>query len=161
MYKLSQSDKQKRVSVGREYHTDYALQFALSLFFTIDAAAFSRSNRNASNYHVTFVDWIPLICAVLGMLVINSIDKSRLSADSFGYSGDSGVAWKARLVLFLGFALLAGGLAGSVTVLVLKYVVNSVGWPTLWFGVAGVCAAGGVMARYVWTEYCEGCDTDL
>lgn len=47
------------------------------------------------------------------MLVINSIDKSRLSADSFSYSGN-GVAWKAKLVLFLGFALMAGGLAGSV-----------------------------------------------
>lgn len=47
------------------------------------------------------------------MLVINSIEKSRLHADSFSYSG-SGVAWKARFVLFLGFALLAGGLAGSV-----------------------------------------------
>lgn len=47
------------------------------------------------------------------MLVINSIEKSRLSADSFSYSG-SGVAWKARFVLFLGFAMLAGGLAGSV-----------------------------------------------
>lgn len=47
------------------------------------------------------------------MLVINSIDKGRLSGDSFSYSGN-GVAWKARLVLFLGFALMAGGLAGSV-----------------------------------------------
>jgi len=47
------------------------------------------------------------------MLVINSIDKSRLGADSFSYSGN-GVAWKARLVLFMGFALMAGGLAGSV-----------------------------------------------
>lgn len=47
------------------------------------------------------------------MLVINSIEKSRLHGDSFSYSG-SGVAWKARFVLFLGFALLAGGLAGSV-----------------------------------------------
>jgi hypothetical protein len=46
------------------------------------------------------------------MLVINSIDKARLSADSFSYSGN-GVAWKAKLVLFLGFALMAGGLAGS------------------------------------------------
>ena len=60
-----------------------------------------------------FVDWIPGICSALGMLVINSIDKARLSADSFSYSGN-GVAWKARLVLFLGFALMAGGLAGSV-----------------------------------------------
>lgn len=52
------------------------------------------------------------------MLVINSIEKSRLHADSFSYSG-SGVAWKARFVLFLGFALLAGGLAGSVVCLFL------------------------------------------
>ena len=47
------------------------------------------------------------------MLVINSIEKTRLSADSYSYSG-TGVAWKARLVLFLGFAFMAGGLAGSV-----------------------------------------------
>lgn len=60
-----------------------------------------------------FVDWIPGICSSLGMLVINSIEKSRLQSDSFSYSG-SGVAWKARFVLFLGFALLAGGLAGGV-----------------------------------------------
>lgn len=47
------------------------------------------------------------------MLVINSIEKARLQADSWNYSG-SGVAWKAQFVLFLGFALLAGGLAGGV-----------------------------------------------
>lgn len=56
------------------------------------------------------------------MLVINSIEKSRLQADSFSYSG-SGVAWKARFVLFLGFALLAGGLAGSVVSL---YLIQSI-----------------------------------
>jgi len=87
-------------------------QFSLGFFFFIDASAYSHS-RNASDVHINFVDWIPGICSVLGMLVINSIDKSRLSADSFSYSGN-GVAWKARLVLFLGFALMAGGLAGSV-----------------------------------------------
>jgi TRAP-type mannitol/chloroaromatic compound transport system permease small subunit len=69
--------------------------------------------------HIKFVDWIPGICSALGMLVINSIEKSRLQADSFSYSG-SGVAWKARFVLFLGFALLAGGLAGSVVCICLK-----------------------------------------
>ena len=53
------------------------------------------------------------------MLVINSIEKTRLSADSYSYSG-TGVAWKARLVLFLGFALMAGGLAGSVVSLPLE-----------------------------------------
>lgn len=80
------------------------------------------------------------------MLIINSIEKTRLSADSFSYSG-SGVAWKARVVLFLGFASLAGGMAGGVTVLVLKYVVPGVLWPAMWMGVANVLANGGVMMR--------------
>jgi len=82
------------------------------------------------------------------MTVINSIEKSRLSADSFSYSG-SGVAWKARLVLFLGFALMAGGLAGSVTVLVLKYVIKEVEMQTLYMGIANVISNGLVMLRYV------------
>lgn len=89
------------------------LQFSLGFFFFVDASTFSRSARNGSDVHIKFVDWVPGICSALGMLVINSIEKTRLSADSFSYSG-SGVAWKARLVLFLGFALMAGGLAGSV-----------------------------------------------
>jgi hypothetical protein len=98
--------------------------------------------------HVTFIDWIPGICSALGMLVINSIDKSRLSADSFSYSGN-GVAWKARLVLFLGFALLAGGLAGSVVILVLKYMVTDppYTWPTTWMGIGNVVANALVMLR--------------
>lgn len=58
------------------------------------------------------------------MLVINSIEKTRLSADSYSYSG-TGVAWKARLVLFLGFALMAGGLAGSVVRLLLSFFYRS------------------------------------
>lgn len=88
------------------------------------------------------------------MLVINSIEKTRLSADSFSYSG-SGVAWKARLVLFLGFALMAGGLAGSVTVMVLKYLVRDesqgegASFMTLWLGAANVVTNGLVMLRYV------------
>lgn len=96
--------------------------------------------------HVNFVDWIPGICSALGMLVINSIDKSRLSADSFSYSGN-GVAWKAKLVLFLGFALLAGGLAGSVVVLVMKYIVSEYAWPTTWMGIGNVIANGMIMLR--------------
>ncbi|EEA18964.1 Vacuolar protein sorting-associated protein 68 [Talaromyces marneffei ATCC 18224] len=118
--------------------------FSLGFFFLIDASAFSASPRNGSNVHVKFVDWVPGICSALGMLVINSIEKSRLSADSFSYSG-SGVAWKARFVLFLGFALLAGGLAGSVTVLVLKYVMKDYPLQTLYFGIANVIANGLVM----------------
>ncbi|QDS77046.1 hypothetical protein FKW77_006763 [Venturia effusa] len=118
--------------------------FSLGFFLFIDSATFSKSPLNGSTTHLTFLDWIPLICSCMGMLVINSIDKSRLGADSFSYSGN-GVAWKARLVLFLGFALLAGGLAGSVAVLVLKYVVRDVVWPSMWMGVGGVIANGCVM----------------
>lgn len=51
---------------------------------------------------------------------INSIEKSRLLADSYSYSGN-GVAWKAKLVLFMGFALIAGGLAGSAVCFFLTY----------------------------------------
>ena len=88
-------------------------QFSLGFFFFIDASTFSHSRKNGSEVHIKFVDWIPGICSAFGMLVINSIEKTRLSADSYSYSG-AGVAWKARTVLFLGFALMAGGLAGSV-----------------------------------------------
>ena len=95
---------------------------------------------------MNFVDWIPGIFSALGMIIINSIDKSRLGADSFSYSGD-GVAWKARVVLFMGFAALAGGLAGGITVMVLKYVVLDAAWPALWFGVANVVANALIMLR--------------
>lgn len=90
-----------------------ALQFSIALFTFVDAAVFSKSALNGSEVHMTFVDWIPGMFSALGMLIINSIDKSRLSADNFSYRGD-GVAWKARVVLFMGFAAMAGGLAGGV-----------------------------------------------
>ena len=88
-------------------------KFSIALFVMIDAATYSRT-KNGSDFHVNFVDWIPSIFSALGMLIFSSIDKSRLSADNFSYSGD-GVAWKARVVLFMGFAAMAGGLAGGVT----------------------------------------------
>merc|ERR1712000_246041 len=122
--------------------------FSIGFYLLIDAAAYSKSARNGSDYHVNFVDWIPAICSALGMLVINSIDKTRLSADSFSYSGN-GVAWKARTVLFLGFALMAGGLAGSVTVMVLKYLFNDYALTTVYMGVANVVANGLVMLSSV------------
>lgn len=62
--------------------------------------------------HVTFLDWVPGICSLLGFLVINLIDKDRIRGEE-GF-GDSRAVWRARLFLFIGFALMAGGLAGSV-----------------------------------------------
>lgn len=93
---------------------------------------------------------IPGLCSTFGMIIVNLIDKQRLLSDyddspsSFGGS----VAWKARLFLFLGFALMAGGLAGSVTVLVLKYVVPD--WRfegVVYWGIANVLQSILIMMR--------------
>lgn len=65
---------------------------------------------------VNFADWAPGLCATLGMIIVNLIDKQRLLGDD-GWDGSwsgGGVAWRARLFLFVGFALMAGGLAGSI-----------------------------------------------
>ena len=52
-------------------------------------------------------------------------------------------------MLFLGFALLAGGLAGSITVMVLKYLVNDYAFQTIYMGVANVIANALVMLSSV------------
>ena len=95
------------------------------------------------------------------MLVVNLIDKSHLTEDGFsfgsmsgggGWSGDS-IAWRARLYLFLGFALLAGGLAGSLTVLVVKYIVPGYGAGYDYYGFANVGQNAAIMFSTVllWT----------
>lgn len=127
-------------------------KFSLAFYVFLDAAVWSKSAANASDVHVTFVDWLPLIFSSLGMLIINSVEKARLSNDGYSYSapgGSSSVAWQARVVLFLGFAALAGGMAGGVTVFVLKFVVRDVGFPELSMGVENVVANALVGLRYV------------
>jgi len=126
--------------------------FSLAFFSMLDAAVWSK-RINGSNIHISFIDWLPLIFSALGMLIINSIEKTRLSADSFSYSG-TGVAWKARVVLFLGFASLAGGVAGGIAVLVLKYVFGGedggdVSSRTILMGASNVVANGLVMLSTV------------
>ncbi|EFW99848.1 upf0220 domain containing protein [Grosmannia clavigera kw1407] len=134
--------------------------FSLAFYVLLDAAVWSKSTANGSNVHVTFVDWLPLICSSLGMLIINCVEKSRLSSDSFGYAGIGGggggggssVAWQARVVLFLGFASLAGGMAGGVCIFVLKFVVPKVAMPMLSMGVENVVANGliGLSSVILW-----------
>lgn len=114
--------------------------------------------------HVTFVDWIPGICSLLGYLVINLIDKDRIRGDE-GF-GDSRAVWRARLFLFIGFALMAGGLAGSVvciqrfffnddllilvqTVLVLKYVLKGYPEQFTYYGYANVSQSVALMLSVV------------
>ncbi|GAA5871401.1 hypothetical protein JCM5296_006137 [Sporobolomyces johnsonii] len=114
--------------------------------------------------HVTFADWTPGLCATLGMIIVNLIDKQRLTSDDWdGSWSGGGVAWRARLFLFVGFALMAGGLAGSVTVLVIKYIIPSypenfgVSW-----GVANVIQSISVMfsAVVLWTAQNAESDYD-
>jgi Uncharacterised protein family (UPF0220) len=115
--------------------------------------------------HVTFVDWIPGICSLLGYLVINLIDKDRIRGDQA--FGDSTAVWRARLFLFIGFAFMAGGLAGSVvclsqvflmfqfvltlfkTVLVLKYVLHNYPAQFTYYGYANVLQSVGLMLSVV------------
>lgn len=118
--------------------------FSLGFWFFIDASVYSKVN-NPGDVHINFVDWIPGICSASGMLVINSIEKSHLNGDSINYTGGPSVANKARHILFLGFALMAGGLAGSVAVLVLKYVVEKYEFETMYFGIANVVANSLIM----------------
>uniref|UniRef100_A0A060TA27 ARAD1B04312p n=1 Tax=Blastobotrys adeninivorans TaxID=409370 RepID=A0A060TA27_BLAAD len=121
--------------------------YAAAFYVLLDSALFS-ANDNGSNVHVKFVDWIPFILSSLGMLVINTVEKSRLSSESFsfGASGSySSADWQAKVILFLGFALLAGGIAGSIVTLILKYIVPHYPMPTLGMGIANVVCNGAVM----------------
>ncbi|KAJ7182916.1 hypothetical protein C8R43DRAFT_1145469 [Mycena crocata] len=86
--------------------------------------------------HVTFVDWIPGICSLFGFLIINLIDKDRIRGED-GF-GDARAVWRARVFLFIGFALMAGGLAGSITVLVLKYIIPDLAEQFKYYGYANV-----------------------
>ncbi|CAG8617554.1 9261_t:CDS:2, partial [Dentiscutata erythropus] len=118
--------------------------FALGWWFFIDAVVLS-STDNDGQAVIGFEDWMCGISSTLGMLIVNSIDKARLTTDSF-YGNNA--ATKARFLLFVGFALMAGGLAGSVTILILKHIVPEVG-PNLYFGVEEVVQNVAIMLSSV------------
>jgi hypothetical protein len=124
--------------------------YAVGIWSFLDAVIYSKT-ANASEVHVTFVDWIPIICSTLGMLVVNLIDKNNLLNDALGngggvgFGGNDATAWQARVILFLGFSLLAGGIAGSIVVLILKFLVKHYTFPTLGMGVSNVVGNGSIM----------------
>ncbi|CAN6622333.1 vacuolar protein sorting-associated protein 68 [Trichomonascus vanleenenianus] len=126
--------------------------YAAAFYVILDSALYS-AHGNASVVHVKFTDWLPFILSSLGMLVINTVEKSRLSSESFSFGSSSGYSstadWQAKVVLFLGFALLSGGLAGSIVILVLRYVVPGYPMPTLGMGVANVVCNACVMLSCV------------
>ncbi|EGO04071.1 hypothetical protein SERLA73DRAFT_175810 [Serpula lacrymans var. lacrymans S7.3] len=117
--------------------------FALANWTFLDAAILSAHAHSPYDepqipppVHVDFVDWVPGFCSLLGMVVINLIDKDRIRGDE-GF-GDSNAVWRARLFLFIGFALMAGGLAGSVSLAVLKYVMKDYAEQYTYYGYANV-----------------------
>ncbi|KAF8122136.1 hypothetical protein EV363DRAFT_1428520 [Boletus edulis] len=116
--------------------------FALANWTFLDAAILSAHAHSPYDepqipppVHVEFVDWVPGICSLLGMLIINIIDKDRIRGDDYGAPD---AVWRARLFLFVGFALMAGGLAGSVSLLVLKYVLHDYPEQFTYYGYANV-----------------------
>ncbi|KAM3581114.1 Vacuolar protein sorting-associated protein 68 [Umbelopsis sp. WA50703] len=121
--------------------------FAIGWWAFIDAITLA-SRDPFKEVSIGFEDWISGILTTLGMLVINLIDKSSLHGETFSYSGDS-LVWKARLFLFVGFALIAGGLAGSVCVLILKYIVTEVPDADLYYGIGQVAQCGFIMLSTV------------
>ncbi|ABN67068.2 predicted protein [Scheffersomyces stipitis CBS 6054] len=146
MFKLPKSAKLRSFGV----YLSGAL-YAIGFWSIVDAAIFSKT-VNASDVHVTFVDWIPFICSSLGMLIVNSIEKSNLFVDSnnsFLSSGSGTNAWAARVILFCGFSLLAGGLAGSFMVLILKFLLKHYTFPTLGMGVSNIICNGCIMLSCV------------
>ncbi|KAI9282781.1 hypothetical protein BY458DRAFT_497350, partial [Sporodiniella umbellata] len=80
-------------------------------------------------------DYMPGIITTLGMIIVNLIDKEALRGDGY----DDSMSWRARLFLFLGFTLMAGGVSGSVAVLVVKYVYEQdLDFPNQYLGITGV-----------------------
>ncbi|CAM9021443.1 unnamed protein product [Wickerhamomyces anomalus] len=142
-FKLPNSTALRSIGV----YTSGAL-YAIGFWAFIDAVIYSKT-VNASDVHVTFVDWIPIICSTLGMLIVNSIEKIKLLNDALGggssFGGSSSTTWQARVILFLGFSLLAGGIAGSIVVLILKFLIKHYTFPTLGMGVSNVVANGSIM----------------
>ncbi|ODV85193.1 hypothetical protein CANARDRAFT_7842 [[Candida] arabinofermentans NRRL YB-2248] len=120
--------------------------YSLGFWSMIDAAIYSKT-VNASIVHVTFVDWIPFVCSTMGMIIVNSIDKSQLIQSDGGFSGmGGGMMWQARIVLFVGFSLLAIGISGAFLVLILKFLIKGFNeMPTLGMGLENVGANLSVM----------------
>ncbi|KAG2108780.1 hypothetical protein BD769DRAFT_1392685 [Suillus cothurnatus] len=113
----SNSHSIKRASPDYRHLPPGAL-FALAHWTFLDAAILSahahppyEDPQIPPPVHGQFIDWVPGICSLLGMLIINLIDKDRIRGDDYG---DSTAVWRALLFLLIGFAFMAGGLAGNV-----------------------------------------------
>ncbi|TYJ51451.1 hypothetical protein B9479_007974 [Cryptococcus floricola] len=134
--------------------------FALAYFLLFDAATLSShakpppdSPYDVVPVHMAFVDWIPAIISTFGFIITSILDKSHLTSafSSDPWASEGSAAWRARVVLFIGVAMMAGGLAGSLCVLILKYIIPDFSG-YLWYGGANVACNTGIMisAMILW-----------
>ncbi|PVU89892.1 hypothetical protein BB559_004883 [Furculomyces boomerangus] len=127
---------------AREQFSKYATYFSGFLFgvgwwLFIDGLVIAK-NTPDFGIKIGFEDWVPGILATIGMIITNSIDMSLISDDnSFEYGG-SRLASRVKLLLFIGIALIAGGIAGSFAILVIKYLGNETGKNVIYTGLTGV-----------------------
>lgn len=135
--------------------------FAAGWWFFLDAALRSKLTGHHNDpamppeTAIHSADWMPGICATIGLLIINLVDKQHLLDTGGAFQAGAGswgtdpIQWRTRLWLFLGFAFLAGGMAGSIALLVVKYIVPEHSVPNEEYGVANVVQNVGIMASAV------------
>lgn len=111
--------------------------FAIGWWAFVDAIVYSTINKTTLP-DVAVVDWISGIITTIGMLIVSLIDKTIITDEFYVYSVSSKILWKARLMLFMGFTLLAGGMFCSVSVFVLKCVMRDVTMEKFYFGITVV-----------------------
>lgn len=120
--------------------------YAMGLWILVDSSLYSKY-ANASSVHVTFIDWIPFLSSTIGTVIVNSLNQVQLVNSDFGFDTSSGLQWQARVVLFVGFAMLAVGMSGSLLVLILKYIVKGyTEMPTVGMGIENVLSNGLAMS---------------
>ncbi|KAI9274547.1 hypothetical protein BDA99DRAFT_497864 [Phascolomyces articulosus] len=126
---------------GRQFGVYFAgMLFALGWWMFVDGLSFSSILPDRKAY-AGFEDWAPGIVTTLGMFIVSLIDKEALRGSTF----DEGIPWRARLFLFMGFAMMAGGFAGSVSVLVVKYIMHDLEPIDSYVGICAVVQCGLIM----------------
>lgn len=117
--------------------------------------------------HIHFDDWVPGISATIGLAIINLVDKRHLLDDGGAIGGgtlgmwqDDPVMWRTRTWLFVGFAFLAGGIAGSLALLIIKYMMNPDAVGFVEFGVAGVLQNVAIMACAIMLWFSQRTESD-
>ncbi|EIM20261.1 UPF0220-domain-containing protein [Wallemia mellicola CBS 633.66] len=145
----------------REWGIYFAgMLFASGWWFFFDAAIISKRTKSDDTFEdvpvrISFVDYIPAILSTFGMIIVSLINKSQISREN-----DDPYAWKARCWLFVGFALLAGGLAGSVSLLVIKYIVPEYPSHYVSYGIAVVIQNIAIMLSTILTWIVGQSDTE-